>query len=84
MKNPASKLVKIKLELEEYDFDIIHIKGKDNLQADALSRIPFSEIRELNEVKHEVLAITRSMSRKQNNEEEKKMKTRSNEKINEK
>lgn len=44
MSNPASKLVRIKLELEEYDFDIVHIKGKENVLADALSRIPFSEI----------------------------------------
>lgn len=41
--NPASKLVRIKLELEEYDFDIVHTRGKENVLADALSRIPFSE-----------------------------------------
>lgn len=64
MRNPASKLVRIKLELEEYDFDIIHIKGKDNIQADALSRIPFSEIRKMEEVNKEILVMTRSMSKK--------------------
>lgn len=66
MKNAASKLVRIKLELEEYDFDIVYIKGKDNIQADALSRIPFSEIKNLTDDSKQVLAITRSMSRKPN------------------
>lgn len=63
MKNAASKLVRIRLELEEYDFDILHIKGKDNIQADALSRIPFSEIKTMNENQEQILAITRSMAR---------------------
>lgn len=70
MKNPTSKLVRIKLELSEYNFDILHIKGKDNIQADALSRIPFSEIQTLNENNKQVLAITRSMTRHQKKEEE--------------
>lgn len=64
MKNPASKLVRIRLELEEYDFEIIHIPGKDNILADALSRIPFSDIKKLAEESKQILAITRSMSRK--------------------
>lgn len=34
MKNPTSKLVRIKIELDEYDFDILHIRGKENTQAD--------------------------------------------------
>lgn len=65
MKNATSKLVRIRMELEEYDFDICYIKGKDNIQADALSRIPFSEIKNLSEDSKKVLAITRSMSRGQ-------------------
>lgn len=68
MKNIASKLVRIKLELEEYDFDILHIKGKDNIQADALSRMPFSVIKTMNEQSKQVLAITRSMTRKKKQE----------------
>lgn len=66
MKNATSKLVRIRMELEEYDFDICYIRGKDNIQADALSRIPFSEIKNLAEDSKSVLAITRSMSRGQN------------------
>lgn len=64
MKNPASKLVRIRLELEEYEFSIIHIPGKDNILADALSRIPFSHIKQLAEVKQQILAITRSMTKR--------------------
>lgn len=63
MKNPAAKLVRKRLELEEYEFDIIHIPGKNNILADALSRIPFSHIKQLAEVSQKVLAITRSMTR---------------------
>lgn len=73
MVNPASKLVRIKLELEEYDFDIVHIPGKDNVVADALSRIPFSEIRELSATKAQVFAVTRSMTKKINDVNKKKM-----------
>lgn len=63
MQNAASKLVRIKLELEEYDFDILYIKGKDNIQADALSRIPFSEIKNMATESKKILAITRSKTR---------------------
>lgn len=39
LKDPASKLTRIRLELKEYDFTIEHIKGSNNVAADALSRI---------------------------------------------
>lgn len=39
MKNPSSKLMRMRLDLEEYDFTIMHRPGKDNGNADALSRI---------------------------------------------
>lgn len=39
MKDPASKLVRIRWDLEEYSFDIIHVSGKENVGPDALSRI---------------------------------------------
>lgn len=67
MKNPASKLTRIRLELEEYDFTIIHIKGKDNVVADALSRITLNDIKASFEESEAVLAITRSHTRKLNN-----------------
>lgn len=54
------------MDLEEYDFEIEYIKGKDNVLADALSRITIDELKNMyNDVG--VLAITRSMSKNQQN-----------------
>lgn len=39
IKEPNSRLVRWKLKLEEFDFDIKYRKGKENLVADALSRV---------------------------------------------
>ena len=39
MKNKNQRLVRWSLTLQEYNLDIKHIKGKDNVMADALSRI---------------------------------------------
>lgn len=39
MKDPASKLTRMRLDLEEFNFDIEYIKGRDNVGPDALSRI---------------------------------------------
>lgn len=47
MKNPNSRPMRMRLDLEEYDFDIEHIPGRDNVGADALSRINFEDIRKL-------------------------------------
>lgn len=46
LKNPASKLTRIRLDLEEYDFAIEHIRGSNNVVADALSRISIAELKE--------------------------------------
>lgn len=40
LKTPNSRLVKWRLQLAEFDFDIKHRPGKQNAVADALSRIP--------------------------------------------
>jgi hypothetical protein len=63
MKDPSSKLTRMRLDLEEYDFEIDYIKGSDNAVADALSRIPTDEI----DKNKKVNAITRSMTRNNNN-----------------
>lgn len=42
-KNPASRLFRWKLELLEYDFDIIYRSGASNKVADALSRIDYTK-----------------------------------------
>lgn len=39
MKDPSSRLTKFRLSLEQYDFDVEYVKGKENVAADALSRI---------------------------------------------
>lgn len=65
LKNPSSKLTRIRLDLEEYKFDIVHISGKLNVVADALSRIAIDELK--NQYDHEILAITRSMTKASNN-----------------
>lgn len=72
LKNPTSKLQRIRLELEEYDFEIHYIKGKDNVIADALSRLSINDLREMHEESTRVLAITRSMAKLQNSTSSKK------------
>lgn len=39
--NPASRLIRWKVELDEYDYKIVYKPGKSNQNADALSRIKF-------------------------------------------
>lgn len=46
LKTPNSKLVKWRLQLSEYDFEIKHRPGKQNAVADALSRIPEINVNE--------------------------------------
>lgn len=62
LKNPSSRLSRLRLDLEEYDFEIQYIKGKDNIIADALSRITIDDIKNLYGDKT-ILAVTRSMSK---------------------
>ena len=70
MKNPASKLIRIRLELEDYDFEIQHIAGKDNVIADALSRI---SIEDLKEIYHDnaILVTTRAQLKRLNRSKDK-------------
>lgn len=44
LKEPNSKLTRWKLRLAEFDFDIIYKKGKQNSNADALSRIKLNAL----------------------------------------
>lgn len=50
MKNPTSKLTRMRLDLEEFDFTIEYISGKANVTADALSRVHISsdELKSMN------------------------------------
>lgn len=65
LKNPSSKLSRLRLDLEEYNFDIEYIKGKDNVIADALSRISIDELKSLYDNDLPMFAITRSMDEKE-------------------
>jgi hypothetical protein len=46
LKEPNSKLTRWRLRLQEYDFEIIYKSGKQNLNADALSRILLNKLKE--------------------------------------
>ena len=65
MSNPASRLLKFRLSLEEYDFNIEYVKGANNVAADALSRVVLSseDLKEMNE--RIVNVMTRSMQKKE-------------------
>lgn len=67
LKNPSSRLSRLRLDLEEYDFEIQYIKGKDNVIADALSRITINDLKDLYG-ETSILAITRSMTKNDRNE----------------
>lgn len=62
--NPSSRLTKFRLKLEEYQFEIHYLKGKDNVASDALSRIILNS-EELKEIrsKEYVNVTTRAQAR---------------------
>lgn len=45
MKDPSSKLTRMRLDLEEYEFTVEYIRGNENHAADALSRLDFEDIK---------------------------------------
>lgn len=67
LKNPSSRLTRIRLELEEYDFEIEHIPGKNNFVSDALSRIKIDDLKDNKTQNAKMYAITRSMIKDNNN-----------------
>lgn len=64
LKDPSSKLTRLRLDLEEYDFIIQHIKGKDNVGADALSRMSIDDFKDLHRNTAQVLVLTRAMTKR--------------------
>lgn len=64
----GSRLLRWKLMLSEYDFEIIHRKGTNNVVSDCLSRIPQAEMRYFHMLKNDttrsiLAAITRSRAK---------------------
>jgi hypothetical protein len=39
VKDPGSRLIRWRIQLAEYDFEVVHKPGKQNTNADALSRV---------------------------------------------
>lgn len=60
MKEPTKKLTQMRLDLEDYNFEIEYIKGRNNVGADALSRIAITsdELKQMSILK----VNTRSMT----------------------
>ena len=58
MKNPSSKLTRSRLE--EYDFTKEYLRGKENYAADALLRIEFADIKNINKKQNILKVTTRS------------------------
>lgn len=69
LKDPSSRLTRIRLDLEEFDFTVEYIKGKDNVLADALSRITIQELKNMHGTEKAILPVTtRAAARKANNQ----------------
>ena len=69
LKDPSSRLTRIRLDLEEYAFVIHYIKGKTNVGADALSRITIEQLKAMTEVDAAILTMmTRSKTNRNTNE----------------
>lgn len=62
--DPSSRLLKFRLLLEEYDYKVVYVKGRDNVAADALSRIEMDsqEFKVMNE--HVMSVLTRAQRNK--------------------
>ena len=44
IRDPTSKLARLALQLQHYDFEIIHRPGASNGNTDAISRLPCSNV----------------------------------------
>lgn len=65
MKNPSSKLTRIRLDLEEYDFVVEYIAGKEKYIADALSRLDMNDLMTLTiGINPKICISTRSMNKR--------------------
>jgi len=65
MKNPSSKLTRIRLDLEEYDFEVEYLRGRENFVADALSRINIEDLKNLSNKNNKIFPVTTRSKSKQ-------------------
>ncbi|CAG4993640.1 unnamed protein product [Colias eurytheme] len=74
MKDPSSRLTKFRLCLEEYDFVIEYTRGKDNVAADALSRIVLTtdDLKSINNKVNCLMVMTRRQRKMMDETENKK------------
>lgn len=66
LKNPSSKLTRMRLDLEEFVYTVEYIKGTSNVIADALSRITSTELKMLRDQAQILMVETRSMTKNKN------------------
>ena len=74
MKNPSSKLTRIRLDLEEFDFVVEYLRGKENFVADALSRITIEDLKNLNKENVKIFPVTTRSKSKLTDENKKSFK----------
>lgn len=55
MKDPNSMLVRWRLKLQEFDYEVVYKKGKENTNADALSRVQINNIEAHNDDQNDPL-----------------------------
>lgn len=60
LKDPSSRLTRVRVDLEEHTFTVKHVPGKENVCADALSRINIEDLKNIHQEACNVRAITRS------------------------
>ena len=58
MKNPSSELNRMRLDLEAYNFTVVYLRGKENVVADALSRISIDDLMEMSKNVSNILKIS--------------------------
>lgn len=65
IKDPGSRLIRFRLKLEEYEYNIVHKAGKNNTNADALSRMyPISNTN--SELSYEAFLSQRTLTNNKN------------------
>jgi len=63
--DPGLRLIRWRLKLEEYDYEIIHRAGKGNTNADTLSRNPITNQSQINKITQEIKEREYSEAEKQ-------------------